>query len=219
MQITSTKVFSAIGNKTIKTLSIENEWQRKRLSLRKAETLLSILFCANSTVATYVFRLQSRADYYEKSKKLDKSSKSHTNYTQTIKIDKKTAQLRVKQAKLKYNKRMDKKTKHPSDEQLNRAAQFLPFDALQGLREELNKREEKHLRTAKMQLSDDRQEELGRQLLRLSQGQRAIVVFYYNGHYLEAEGVVSKINFTMKTLTMGEKRIPFDDIYDIRLID
>ena len=82
LQITSTKVLSAIWNKTTKTLSIENEWQRKRLSLRKAETLLSILFCANSTVATYVFRLQSRADYYKKSKKLDKKQqKPHKLYT------------------------------------------------------------------------------------------------------------------------------------------
>lgn len=114
---------------------------------------------------------------------------------------------------------MDKKTKQPEEEQLNRAAQFLPFDALKGLREELKKREEKHRRVEKTQLSDEQREELCHQLLRLSAGQRAVVVFYYNGHYLEAEGEVTKIDLTMKTITIGEKRILFDDIYDIRSAD
>ena len=41
------------------------------------------------------------------------------------------------------------------DEELNRAAQFMPFDALKGLTEELRKREERHCRVEKTELSEE----------------------------------------------------------------
>lgn len=41
------------------------------------------------------------------------------------------------------------------DEELNRAAQFLPFDALKGLGAELRKREEKHNYVGKPTLTEE----------------------------------------------------------------
>ena len=44
----------------------------------------------------------------------------------------------------------------------DRAKQFLPFDALKGLREELKRREEIALRTERRQLSEEESERLSK---------------------------------------------------------
>lgn len=46
----------------------------------------------------------------------------------------------------------------------NRAAQFQPFDALKGLQEELRMREERRNRVAKKEVSDEKAEEISKEL-------------------------------------------------------
>lgn len=50
---------------------------------------------------------------------------------------------------------------------VNRAAQFLPFDALKGLSEELQSRIEKRTRVPKHEFSDEKKEELSKTLVRV----------------------------------------------------
>ena len=69
----------------------------------------------------------------------------------------------------------------------NRAAQFQPFDALKGLQEELRMRS------------------------------NVEIVFYRNGRYYELTGYVFAKNDTYKYLIIGEEKIAYDDIYDIRV--
>ena len=98
------------------------------------------------------------------------------------------------------------------DEELNRAAQFLPFDALKGLSEELRKREEK------VELSEEETADLNDKLCLLTGGDRAEITFYYKGHYLTIEGDVVKMVSQMHYLTIGQTKIPFDDIRSIKIL-
>lgn len=104
------------------------------------------------------------------------------------------------------------------DEELNRAAQFLPFDALKGLSEELRKREERHTRVEKVELSEEETADLNDKLCLLTGGDRVEITFYYKGHYLTIEGDVVKMVPQMHYLTIGQTNIPFDDIRSIKIL-
>ena len=103
-------------------------------------------------------------------------------------------------------------------EKANRAAQFLPFDTLTGLREELRRREEIHSRIERKEISEEKKEEISAALTRLERGDVVEITFYYNGHYvLLAERVTAK-NVAFGFLTIGENKIFFDDIYEIKIL-
>ena len=59
---------------------------------------------------------------------------------------------------------------------LERAKQFLPFEALNGLKEELRRREVQY--TEKKELSEEKREELQETLQELSPGEHVIVTYY-----------------------------------------
>ena len=104
------------------------------------------------------------------------------------------------------------------EEELNRAAQFLPFDALKGLSEELRKREDRRTQVQRVELAEEHAAVVNEQLCGLQTGSQVEICFYYKGHYLTVEGTINKIVPQMKYLTMGTERINFGDIYGIKLI-
>ncbi|MBQ3597239.1 MAG: YolD-like family protein [Clostridia bacterium] len=101
----------------------------------------------------------------------------------------------------------------------DRAKQFLAFDALKGLREELKRREENRLKEKKKELSDERIAELSQRLAVLKRGDRITVTFYYNGHYIDLSGQLQKINVAYKYLEICDNKISFSDVYQIIKID
>ncbi len=105
------------------------------------------------------------------------------------------------------------------DEELNRAAQFMPFDALKGLTEELRKREERHCRVEKTELSEEESALVNNELCKLQAGNAVRIRFYYKGHYITLDGTLNKLVPQMRYLTIGATKIGFDDIYDIKQID
>ena len=104
------------------------------------------------------------------------------------------------------------------EEELNRAAQFLPFDALKGLSEELRKREERRTHVDRLELAEEQAAIVNEQLCRLQVGSQVEICFYYKGHYLTVEGTINKIVPQMKYLTMGTERINFGDIYKVQIV-
>ena len=64
---------------------------------------------------------------------------------------------------------------------VNRAAQFLPFDALKGLSEEIQSRIEKRSRIERKELSEERQEEISSVLCKINKGKTVKVEFYSCG--------------------------------------
>lgn len=100
-----------------------------------------------------------------------------------------------------------------------RAKQFMPFDALKGLQEELRIREERRTRIKKIELSEERMEEISVTLAKVNRNARISVEFYSNGHYLKVESEVKEIDTIYRFIKLGESKIYFDDIYSIDIIE
>ena len=100
----------------------------------------------------------------------------------------------------------------------DRAKQFVPFDALKGLQEELRIREEKRTRVKKKTLSEDQIEKISRVLTRVEQGSNISICLYSKGRYITIEGYVSEINPIYEYIKIGNEKVFFDDIYKIAII-
>ena len=99
-----------------------------------------------------------------------------------------------------------------------RAKQFMPFDALKGLNEELRRREAKMLREEKRVLFEEEAEKLSSRLARLQVGDEVEAVFYENGYYLTVSGRVESVNRSFGFLTVGGRRVYFSDLYRLRFL-
>ena len=98
-----------------------------------------------------------------------------------------------------------------------RAKQFMPFDALKGLREELKKREEKHLKEKKKELSEEEIMSLSQKLIVLKKGDIVAITFFYDGHYITIKDKLQSINTAYKYLEILGRRISFEDLLDIEI--
>lgn len=94
-----------------------------------------------------------------------------------------------------------------------RAKQFMPFDALKGLKAAL--REKERIVVEKKELSEEKGEELDRILHALQQKDMVTVIYFQQDEYVKVTGMVSRIDLTAKVLKVVNTKIDFDDIYDI----
>jgi hypothetical protein len=100
---------------------------------------------------------------------------------------------------------------------LDRAKQFLPFDALKGYREAIAMVEKQF--EEKKELSLDLEERLNEKISQIKKGDNVTVKYYYDLEYIETTGKVKKIDEVYKNITLLNTTISFDDIIDIDLID
>lgn len=96
-----------------------------------------------------------------------------------------------------------------------RAKQFMPFAALKGYPEALQKKEK--IVVPKVELSEDYQEELNRILLQVKVNDMITVTYFLKDEYLKITGMVSKIDKSARFLQIVHTKIPLDDIYQIIL--
>lgn len=117
-------------------------------------------------------------------------------------------------------------TTHPQMSMENRAAQFAPFAALTGHKEEV--REAGRYTERRIELDEDEQETLDRRLQyirgKLSKGPEIAVTYFLpderkeGGRYVTERGVVKKIDEYRRCFVMeGGMEIPVRDITNIRL--
>ena len=99
----------------------------------------------------------------------------------------------------------------------DRAAQFQPFDALKGLQEELREREERRTRVEKKELSEEKMDEISSILAKIYKRMEVEVTFYSGGHYYSVKGVVVDKNDIYKYFVVGQGKIFYDDIYEIKV--
>lgn len=99
---------------------------------------------------------------------------------------------------------------------VDRAKQFLPFDALKGFREMLNKVEKQKI--DKKEFSKDFLDILNDKLKSLKKGMNIKVTYFFDSNYIETCGVIKKIDSTNKTLILLNTVINFDDIMEIEII-
>ncbi len=95
-----------------------------------------------------------------------------------------------------------------------RAKQFMPFSALKGLDEALRQKEK--VLVEKKELSEEVSEEISYILNDIKKGDFVKVVFFHEGEYLSAEGVVSFFDATEKRMTIVKNDIEFENIYRIK---
>lgn len=94
-----------------------------------------------------------------------------------------------------------------------RGKQYMPFDALEGYMQEIEKR--KVIYIEKPELSSDVIEELNYKLLGLSVGDMISLKYYLNGAIYHLTGEVLRINYDNKSLKVDKKGIKFTDILEI----
>lgn len=99
----------------------------------------------------------------------------------------------------------------------DRAKQFMPFDAMKGLKEALKDREERHSRVEKREISEEAKERNGKILQRLERGMTVSVLCHHAFHDVTKEGRVTEINYSAGYLMLGNTKIYFDDIYKISI--
>lgn len=96
---------------------------------------------------------------------------------------------------------------------IERAEQFLPFDAVKGLQFAL--REKENLCMNKVELSDEQIENISNLLGVMKIGDSIEVVYYDNKQYKKIQGKVTKISNVKKSIAIDNVEVFFIDIFSI----
>lgn len=96
----------------------------------------------------------------------------------------------------------------------NRAKQFMPFDALKGLREALAEKE--RILVPKRELSEEQKEELDQRLKQIQNQDMITLEFFQSGEYVRITGMVCRIQETSRLLEIANTKIAFDDISELK---
>lgn len=102
----------------------------------------------------------------------------------------------------------------------NRAKQFMPFDALKGLKEELKHCEERRLRENKRELLDEEIEALTRALNSLKRGMRINITYYdfIKERYLTIDDVFTSLRRDTRFLITENHKIYWDDLLEVIIL-
>ncbi len=98
----------------------------------------------------------------------------------------------------------------------DRAKQFMPFDALKGLKDALSEKEIEY--EERKELSDDKLRELENEFNKINIGSKIKIKYYKNKQYVEEIEVVTKIDYIKKKIKLNEELINLSDILNIKLI-
>ena len=95
-----------------------------------------------------------------------------------------------------------------------RAKQFMPFAALEGLDRTLS--DFNHPVYERVCLGEDAQIELDRRLHTLCPGREVCAVYYANRQYTALSGTVMKIDLTARRMLIGDTWVALDDILELQ---
>lgn len=97
-----------------------------------------------------------------------------------------------------------------------RAKQFMPFSALKGF-DDMIKVENKEPSDRKI-LSEEDSDNIGLVLGKIKKNDVVKITFYETDGYVTLTGIVAKIDYDMKRLTVVKRAIDFKDIYFIEKV-
>lgn len=121
-------------------------------------------------------------------------------------------------------KHFEPSSKHPRMTLYKRSAQFAPFAALSGYSEQIN--ETKRLTTRKIELSDDKKEEINNNLSVLLSNNNLIAKIIYflkdkyksGGKYISISGKIMKYDDIKRFIVLENKqKISIDNIVDLSI--
>ena len=99
---------------------------------------------------------------------------------------------------------------------VDRAKQFLPFEALKGFKEAIRMIENKG--DTKKELSEDNKNDINSILKKLDKGNKVKVKYYYLTEYIEVISNFLKIDEINKILYLKDTKINIEDIISINII-
>jgi len=94
-----------------------------------------------------------------------------------------------------------------------RAKQFMPFAALKGYENAL--REKEKIVVPRIELSEDMKEELDIKLKEVQLKDIVTIIYYDKEEYIKITGMVSKIDTSAGYIKIVNKKIDFNDVFDI----
>lgn len=106
---------------------------------------------------------------------------------------------------MEYRKKMN-----PRD----RAKQFMPFAALKGYPEALHEKEK--IFSEKPVFSQEYEEELNRRLLSVRKNDIVTVVYFCDHEYVKITGIVTAVNYDLKTVRIVKTTVFFHDICSLQ---
>lgn len=108
-------------------------------------------------------------------------------------------------------------TNRPKMDIATRAKQFMPFDALSGLRTALEAKEK--IVVGKIELSEEYKAELDEKMRYVTKNSMVSIVYFEKDEYIKIMGMVSRIDENARLIQVVNKKIAFDDIYKIELMN
>ncbi len=100
-----------------------------------------------------------------------------------------------------------------------RAKQFAPFDALKGLQKALRLKEYEHDRSTKGDLDDETILKISEVLKNIKKNNQIYIKYFEKGYYKDGNFTVKNIDVNKKILSIEDKKINFDDIFDLKILD
>lgn len=97
---------------------------------------------------------------------------------------------------------------------VDRAKQFLPFDALKGFSAALREKERNVVE--RKDILDDEINLLNQKILLLHCGMIVEAIYYCKDEYLKVCGLISKVNFLEKYFVIVKTKIYFKDLYSLQ---
>jgi len=96
---------------------------------------------------------------------------------------------------------------------IDRAKQFSPFSPLKGFYSKILDKEK--IIVPRHEILEDKASDLSYRINQVEKGMMIKVIYYLDNEYIKKEGIVSKIDFDTKKLTVVKEEIFFDDIWEI----
>lgn len=98
---------------------------------------------------------------------------------------------------------------------LDRAKQFMPFDALKGFKEALQEKEQEQ--DQRVELIDEQERYIDRVIRNLKLGDNIEITYYYQNKYIEEKMTIKKLSFKNQKIVLNDKTIFLKDIRDISI--
>ncbi len=95
----------------------------------------------------------------------------------------------------------------------DRAGQFMPFAALKGFYDMIHEKEK--IIVPKHEIAEDKAEELSEKMKQVKKGMLVKIIYYSDGEYISAKGIVTKIDLVFRKIMIVKTEIYLDDIWDI----
>ena len=99
---------------------------------------------------------------------------------------------------------------------MDRAKQFMPFAALRGYEDEIRRKE--FLPADRRDLTEEELNALNDNVKTLKKGDVAEAEYYCKDRYVQIDGAITEIDFTLRKIRIIKTVIPFDDLTFVRKI-